>query len=185
MNTIQRIKMNSLLLLLFFMLGLILTAFSQDLTHTAQPYGEETLINFDVSWTGETYHADSGYHIYYMPDADLIEVIMITWDADGGFMETVENFDLSKDYRLNLYGVHDIFFRTTEGVTSLNFIRSDDKREASIILNGKLVLHYTDGIEQPDFGGRKPDHFKNSIDWAYTLDLFEISELSEAELDVN
>ena len=157
--------MKNLGILLFFFLSL--PAFAQN-DQTPQPYGADPLVEiaFQLMEPGDNVHLE------FIPDTDLIEVIFLTWTDEGGQMDVTADFDYTLDYYVPLSASHDVFFRTTKGVTSVSYITSADGRDISVILNGKLVLQYRDGEIDPTMGGRKADHFRESIDWAYAPEMF-------------
>jgi len=163
---------NRLRVLFTLILGLlgsliVITADAQ-IDETPQAYGAEPLIEFSY----QLMEPGDNVQLDFIPDADLLEVIFITWDEKGGHIDVISEFDSTRDYYVSLISSHDVYFRTVNGVTAVTYITSDDGTEISVILNGKLVTQYTDGEIDPTLGGRKPDHFKETIDWAYSAENF-------------
>jgi len=160
---------NLAFLIFLILLATVSSVFAQ-IDETPQPYGAEPMV--DLSF--QLMEPGDNVELQFVPDADLIEIIVMTWDDKGGHMEVFTDFDLDpdKEHSLALVSSHDVWFRTVNGVTAVTYITSDDGTEISVILNGKLVIQYTDGEIDPSLGGRKPDHFKETIDWAYSAENF-------------
>lgn len=130
----------------------------------AQNYGEESLIKISFEKQG------GELYMTLHTDSTLVEIVIVnTTGEERAEVVKMTKIALDYDYSLNMNGLQDMYIKTKNGITGVNYVvlipKAFGRRERGyIMVNGKC---YAKVIGKQVIESNLGDEFKDSVAWQY------------------
>jgi hypothetical protein len=134
-----------------------------------QPYGDSTLVDFDVEM-----EEDGMVYLTIYPDDDLLDIITVVFDKRNN----PDHHDKQIISRVSTYGdkpivipfdeTQDVFCFNRQGVTTIGFVRTKGSQESGLfLLNGQVTGVLSSEGVTGDVSGLDIHAFKNTV-WGWS-----------------